>query len=536
VSIEKRILLIEDDDNVRFSLEEYLKDQGYRVITAENGRIGLELWERENPDLILTDLRMPELSGFEVIEAVSAQDPELPIITISGVGVINQALEAIRKGAWDFITKPILDLSVVDYIIDKCFDRKTLLKENRVYQAELEEKVIQRTKDLSKMSSQLKVLVDHSPILIFSLNQKKELNFTNRQEDWENLWFKPGSEVPQSNIYGKLGDLEVSKVFASSNFYVFEHRDPSGRWWIIRLVRMLDERGKFNQILGIALDITDRKSYEERILFLNEELENRVVERTKELEDSLSELRKTQSELLESQKQAALGAIVVGLAHELNTPIGNAITTASHMKDLLDSESSDQEPENFESLKGVLSQAMENLQIALGRTAGLINTFRGITDTYSGEERTEFALEDLMEVVLFDLKQKGIMTLEPKRNFQAGSLVHSYQDALYKVLFHLLNNAFTHGQGNDKKVRIAITQEEKQYQITIQDHGPGFDSAGRDKYFDPFYTTQRSGGHLGLGLFVAQNLSHHVLGGSLKLQQKEKGVLALLTLPRGYDD
>jgi two-component system NtrC family sensor kinase len=236
-----------------------------------------------------------------------------------------------------------------------------------------------------------------------------------------------------------LGDLEVSKVFASSNFYVFEHQDPSGRWWIIRLVRMLDERGKFNQILGIALDITDRKSYEERILFLNEELENRVVERTKELEDSLSELRKTQSELLESQKQAALGAIVVGLAHELNTPIGNAITTASHMKDLLDSESSDQEPENFESLKGVLSQAMENLQIALGRTAGLINTFRGITDTYSGEERTEFALEDLMEVVLFDLKQKGIMTLEPKRNFQAGSLVHSYQDALYKVLFHLLN-------------------------------------------------------------------------------------------------
>jgi putative two-component system response regulator len=173
VSIEKRILLIEDDDNVRFSLEEYLKDQGYRVITAENGRIGLELWERENPDLILTDLRMPELSGFEVIEAVSAQDPELPIITISGVGVINQALEAIRKGAWDFITKPILDLSVVDYIIDKCFDRKTLLKENRVYQAELEEKVIQRTKDLSKMSSQLKVLVDHSPILIFPSIKRK---------------------------------------------------------------------------------------------------------------------------------------------------------------------------------------------------------------------------------------------------------------------------------------------------------------------------------------------------------------------------
>jgi C4-dicarboxylate-specific signal transduction histidine kinase len=531
--MEKRILLIEDDENVRFSLEEYISDQGHTVITAENGRVGLDLWEKEKPDLILTDLRMPELSGFEVIERVHTQDPELPIITISGVGVISQAMEALRKGAWDFITKPILDLEMVDYIIDKCLQRQKLIFENRLYQAELEEKVIQRTRDLSETSSQLQVLVDHSPILIFSLNQEKVLNFTNRQEDWENLWYKAGSDIPEDNIYARLGDLDVAKVFSTSNFYVFEHQDPSGRWWIIRLVRMLDDQGDFSQILGIALDISDRKSYEKRILILNEELEKRVMERTKELEDSLAELRKTQSELLESQKQAALGSIVVGLAHELNTPIGNAITTASHISDLLNPANEFLEEKDFEVLKGVLIQAVDNLQLALGRTAGLVTTFKGITDTYSGEDLAEFSIEELLDVVLFDLKQKGVMTLDPARDYVADSRVLSYQEALYKVFFHILNNAFTHGKGNEEKILITIRSQVEDLVISIQDHGPGFAQDGQAKYFDPFYTTQRAGGHLGLGLYVAHNLSHHVLRGKLQLEQNEDGVLATLILPRG---
>jgi C4-dicarboxylate-specific signal transduction histidine kinase len=531
--MEKRILLIEDNDNVRFSLEEYLTDQGHEVIAAENGRIGLDLWQEKKPDIILTDLRMPELSGFEVIETVSSQDPDLPIITISGVGVINQAMEALRNGAWDFITKPILDLEMVDHIIGKCLQRQKLILENRLYQADLEEKVVQRTRDLTETSSQLKVLVDHSPILIFSLNEKKELNFTNRQEDWEHLWYESEGNLPQGNIYSSLGELDIAKVFATSNFYVFEHRDPSKRWWIIRLVRMLDAKGGFSQILGIALDITDRKSYEEKILVLNEELENRVMERTKELEDSISELRKTQTELLESQKQAALGSIVVGLAHELNTPIGNAITTASHISDLLGPDSSLLTEDNWEEAQKILGQAVDNLQIALGRTAGLVNTFKGITDTYSGADREEFALEDLMDVVLFDLKQKGIMTLDPATDFISGARVQSYQDALYKVFFHILNNAYIHGKGNEEKIVISITQKGENYVVSIQDHGPGFAVEGKEKYFDPFYTTLRSGGHLGLGLYVAQNLSHHVLQGSLKLEENKEGVLAVLTLPRG---
>ncbi len=94
------ILTIDDEENIRDSFRLFLEDYDFQVVEACNGREGLEIFEREQPDLVLCDLRMPELDGLEVLATLKEQAPETPIIVVSGTGVIGDAIEAIRRGAW----------------------------------------------------------------------------------------------------------------------------------------------------------------------------------------------------------------------------------------------------------------------------------------------------------------------------------------------------------------------------------------------------------------------------------------------------
>ncbi len=149
------ILVIDDDPVFLESIVFYLQDLEHTVLTAENGEKGLKEIEKTIPDVILVDLNMPGMNGHQVLEKVKIQAPETPTIMISGTGDIQDALEAMKKGAWDFITKPIIDFSVLDHAIGKVMDRVELIRKNREYQAQLletndllEEKVAQRTMEL----------------------------------------------------------------------------------------------------------------------------------------------------------------------------------------------------------------------------------------------------------------------------------------------------------------------------------------------------------------------------------------------------
>lgn len=158
--VPQRILVIEDEKAIRDSFRNFLEDNDYDVLEAENGRIGLALLARERPDLILVDLRMPEVDGLEVLERVQKDFPDTPIIVVSGTGVIADVVEAMRLGAWDYLIKPIEDLSVLRYAIEKSLERARLILENREYQKRLEE----RTLELEKALAEIKTLKGIVPI------------------------------------------------------------------------------------------------------------------------------------------------------------------------------------------------------------------------------------------------------------------------------------------------------------------------------------------------------------------------------------
>ena len=146
----QKILIIDDETTIRQSFADHLEDLGYQVLTAKNGRLGVEIMEREKPDLTLTDLRMPEMSGLEVIKKGIKISPDTPIIVVSGAGRIGDAIQALRLGAWDYILKPIDDMSVLEHQVVKALEKKHLIQENKMYQENLERMVQARTAELKQ--------------------------------------------------------------------------------------------------------------------------------------------------------------------------------------------------------------------------------------------------------------------------------------------------------------------------------------------------------------------------------------------------
>lgn len=156
------VLTIDDDQAVRESLANFLEDFGYTVLQAGDGEQGLEVFAAGNPDLILVDLRMPRMDGLQVLAKVREISPQTPIMVISGAGDIRDVVEALRRGAWDYLVKPIQDMNILLHSVETCLERARLQRQNREYQQSLEESLdkLHRTQKEMIQSAKMAALGD----------------------------------------------------------------------------------------------------------------------------------------------------------------------------------------------------------------------------------------------------------------------------------------------------------------------------------------------------------------------------------------
>ncbi len=131
------ILVIDDEKNIREGLKMALEDEGYCVLEAEDGRRGLEMSLYEDVDLIITDLRLPHVSGEEILKKVVREQPSIPVIVLTGHGSVESAVEAMRVGAYDFLTKP-LDLDRLFRLIKRALERRRLTLQKKDLESQLE--------------------------------------------------------------------------------------------------------------------------------------------------------------------------------------------------------------------------------------------------------------------------------------------------------------------------------------------------------------------------------------------------------------
>lgn len=134
----RQLLVIDDDILVRQSIVAYLEDSGYRIHDEANGFGGMAWFRQHKPDLVLTDLRMPDLDGLTLLKMVKDVDPDIPVIVISGMGMVADVAEALRLGAADYLIKPLVDMEVLTHSINKALAVLDLQRDNQRYRRELE--------------------------------------------------------------------------------------------------------------------------------------------------------------------------------------------------------------------------------------------------------------------------------------------------------------------------------------------------------------------------------------------------------------
>ncbi len=258
------------------------------------------------------------------------------------------------------------------------------------------------------------------------------------------------------------------------------------------------------------------------------------------LQQTLANLRLAQDELVRKEKLASLGALVAGVAHEINTPIGVAITAASHLQDQVRKISKLRQATKLTAadLAGFEPMAIESASMVLRnlqRADDLIRSFKQVAVDQSGDQKRMINLKEYIEEIMQSLRPK----------FRAGRytfIIDCPDDikleicpaAIYQTLVNLVMNSLVHGfeQKAEGEIRIVVSVQHELVIIAYSDNGCGMSEDVRAKIFEPFFTTRRGRGGTGLGMHIVFNLVTQALKGRIEVASSEgEGTQTTIWLP-----
>ena len=276
---------------------------------------------------------------------------------------------------------------------------------------------------------------------------------------------------------------------------------------------------------------------------LNIELEHRVEERTLELKKSLGNLRNAQVQLVLSEKMAALGNLVAGISHEINTPLGIAITANSFLEDEI--QKINQLYSNKKMTKLSLQNFIENCKNSnnyiaknLERAAELIRSFKMVAVDQTVEEKRSFEFKKYLLELLTSLKPKlkkgkHELTIDCD-NKDENLIIYSFPGIFAQIITNLVINALLHGYQEDTpgKMNLHFLSQDNTLTLHFTDNGKGIAEENLSKIFEPFFTTKRNKGGTGLGLHIIFNLVTQKLKGTIECQSRlGEGTTFIIKVP-----
>ncbi|WP_394129628.1 sensor histidine kinase [Shewanella maritima] len=302
-----------------------------------------------------------------------------------------------------------------------------------------------------------------------------------------------------------------------------------------------DELGDvFNNVAQLQQDLQQLDILQEQQKLHKHHLEQ---ERDK-LQAALSDLELAKDKLVTNEKMASLGALVAGVSHEINTPIGIAVTMSStfdnNMRRFL--EQAKNGDATLEDLVEFETESLEGLAImqrALNQAAELIHSFKQVAIDQSSEVKRQFNLHEVLSEVFHTLQHQIKNTqYSVKLDCDQSITLNSYPGPLGQVITNLFNNAIIHGFDGRDQGLIALTVSQKNahtVHIDFRDNGNGIAKDNLNKIFDPFFTTKLGKGSSGLGMNIAYNIVNSVLGGDVSIHSsqadEDHGTLFTIIIP-----
>ena len=300
------------------------------------------------------------------------------------------------------------------------------------------------------------------------------------------------------------------------------------------LMAMNSEMTAMNQELG---------AMNESLLYTNELLSKEVAERQQAeqaLQQSLDNQKTMQEYLIQSEKMAALGGLVAGVAHEVNTPVGVGVTAASHLKQI-----TDQFRERFttgtmrrQDLHEYLQDTAEASDILLKnleRASQLIKSFKQVSVDQSNETPRRFKVKQYLDEILLSMnprlkKLRHTVGVECAEDLE----IEGYPGAFAQIVTNLVMNSLIHAYEPDMagNMHIVMFREQDSIKMIFSDDGKGIPTDVLPKIFDPFFTTKRGAGGTGLGLFVIYNIVVKQFGGSISCDSEPgQGTIFTIQFP-----
>jgi len=300
-------------------------------------------------------------------------------------------------------------------------------------------------------------------------------------------------------------------------------------------------------LIGFGHDITQQKQVEQQILQLNDQLEDKVNKRTAALTASnaqmvqtVEQLKRTQQTLVESKKMASLGSLVAGIAHEINTPIGMSVTTASALQEEISTLSEHLQGAELSRtyLKHFVEQSQESsrqLHSNLKRAAELISSFKQVAVDQSSESCYAFNLKENVEQVAISLKHK-IKQSKTQVHIECpdGLAMYSFPGSFVQIYSNLIINSIIHGfhdWSGERNIFINIALQENTLMIDYRDTGRGIAEDIAQRIFDPFVTSQKGSGGSGLGTHIVYNIVSQLFKGSIEYIAEAEGARFVMSIP-----
>jgi signal transduction histidine kinase len=518
------LLVIDDEPQVRNLLEQVLKEQGYTVEVAEDGRQAVEKARRRRFDVAICDLQMPGIDGLEAVSRIQAIHPDIQFIILTAYGTLESAIESLRMGAFDFLRKPMV-LNDLLFSVSKALERRDLLERLALFELsrtifstldaeELHGRLLQSSMQVLRADDASLMLLDenHDLYIAKSSSLAGEVLDETRLALGERVAGRVAQQTEPALIHDDVASDER-----------FRDVTPMRRIQAA-LVCPLTLRGELLGILNVnrvhlEVPYTERDRQSAMILSSLVALSLGNSQLHKEVKTRLRQVSDAQEDIIQSEKMAALANLLSGMAHELNNPLCAVLGYGRLLQ--------------AEDLQPKLRKGVEVMVREGERAARIVADLQRFSRREKPEKR-RLGLASVVAKVLErrtqELKSSRIQ-VKTEIDPELPPVLADYQQLLV-AFTNLIANAQRAMVEHRGHGTLAITGERKNGRVLLSfaDDGPGIAPEHARRIFDPFFTTKSVGQGPGLGLSVCFAIMRDH-GGTLRVAGKADGTVFTIELP-----